>query len=184
MTEEQILARLLARDEGILAHVEAEWGPLATALAQRILQSPQDAEECLQDGLMALWDTVPPQRPASLRAYFLSLVRNRALDVYRAEHREKRGGGVVPLALEELGDCAGPDSVEDRVGAKLLGEAVNRFLGSLPERDRDLFLHRYYFLEELPEIADFYRMTRHQVSVRLHRTRKKLKDYLKKEELL
>lgn len=184
MTEKQVLERLLARDDGILALVEAEWGPSAAALARRILQSPQDAEECLQDGLMALWDTVPPLQPDSLRAYFLSLVRNRALDVYRAERREKRGGGVVPLALEELGDCAGPDSVEDRVGAKLLGEAVNRFLGSLSDRDRDLFLHRYYLLEELPEIAEYYRMTRHQVSVRLHRIRKKLKDYLKKEDYL
>ena len=167
MTEKQVLERLLARDDGILALVEAEWGPSAAALARRILQSPQDAEECLQDGLMALWDTVPPLQPDSLRAYFLS-----------------RGGGVVPLALEELGDCAGPDSVEDRVGAKLLGEAVNRFLGSLADRDRDLFLHRYYLLEELPEIAEYYRMTRHQVSVRLHRIRKKLKDYLKKEDYL
>ena len=106
MTEKQVLERLLARDDGILALVEAEWGPSAAALARRILQSPQDAEECLQDGLMALWDTVPPLQPDSLRAYFLSLVRNRALDVYRAERREKRGGGVVPLALEELGDMA------------------------------------------------------------------------------
>ena len=184
MKEQTITDRLLARDESALAELERESGPLAKTVALRILQDPQDAEECVQDGLLAVWESIPPLRPASLRSYFVALVRNRALDRYRAERREKRGGGEFTAALEELGDCAAPGSVEDEVGARLLEERINEFLARLPERERDLFLHRYFLMEEIPQIAEFYRLSRHQVSVLLHRTRKKLKEYLKKEDLL
>lgn len=184
MTEASIICRLQNRDETALAELEQLHGALAKSIAQRILRNPQDAEECVQDGLMAVWETVPPQEPASLRSYFVALVRNRALDLYRAQRREKRGGGAPLPALEELGDCAAPGGVEDEVAARLLEERINEYLARLPERERDLFLRRYFYLEEIGEIAARSGLTRHQVSVLLHRARKKLKDFLKKEDLL
>ncbi|MBR6377621.1 MAG: sigma-70 family RNA polymerase sigma factor [Oscillospiraceae bacterium] len=184
MTEASILDRLCARDETALEALARRYGPLAKSVAQRILQNPQDAEECVQDGLMAVWETVPPLRPDSLRSYFVTLVRNRALDCYRAERRDKRGGGAILAPLEELGDLAAPGSVEDEAAARMLEERINEFLARLPERERKLFLHRYYFMESVAEIGEFYGLTPHQVSVLLHRTRKKLKRFMKEEDLL
>ena len=184
MTEESIIKRLNERDESALEAIAGQYGSLAVALAMRILQDEQDAEECVQDGLMAVWETIPPLRPVSLRNYFVALVRNRALDVYRKEHRAKRGGGAMAKALEELEDCAAPGSPEDELSARMLEERINDYLAELPERERSIFLRRYYYAEPVSDIAEVYGMSPHRVSVLLHRTRNKLKKFLKKEELL
>ena len=184
MTDEQIIERLCARDETALAVLRRVYGPMAMAVAQRIVQSREIAEECVQDGLMAIWETIPPRHPESLKHYFTTLVRNSALSCYRSARREKRGGGEVPLVLEELASCASPDNVEEEVGAHLLAQRINDFLAALPERERDVFLRRYYYLEDLEGIAECYGLSRRHVSVLLFRTRKKLKAFLKKEDLL
>ena len=125
MNEQAILDRLLARDETALEAIRETWGRPALALARRIMGSAEDAEECLQDGLLAVWETVPPQRPEALGHYFTALVRNAALNRWRDARRQKRGGGTVPLALEELEFCASArDDVEEAVAARLLGERI------------------------------------------------------------
>ena len=185
MNEHAILDRLLARDETALTALRETWGRPALALARRITGSAEDAEECLQDGLLAVWETVPPQRPESLGAYLTALVRNAALNRWRDDRRRKRGGGAITLALEELEYCASAkDDVEEAVAARLLGERINAFLESLPRRERDLFLRRYYDLEDLGTLAAAKGLTKAHASVLLYRTRKKLKAFLEKEELL
>lgn len=185
MDEQTMLDRLTARDESALAAIRERWGRSATALARRITGSEEDAEECVQDGLLAVWETVPPQQPESLAHYFTALVRNAALNRWRDERRLKRGGGTVPLALEELEFCVSAgDDVEEAVAARLLGERINTFLESLPQRERDLFLRRYYDLEDLETLAAAKGLSKAHASVLLFRTRKKLKAFLEKEELL
>lgn len=185
MNEQVILARLLARDETALGAIRERWGRPALALARRITGSAEDAEECLQDGLLAVWETVPPKRPEALGHYFTALVRNAALNRLRDERRQKRGGGTVPLALEELEYCASArDDVEEAVAARLLGERINDFLRALPRRERELFLRRYYDLEDLETLAAAKGLSKAHASVLLFRTRKKLKAFLEKEELL
>jgi RNA polymerase sigma-70 factor (ECF subfamily) len=91
----------------------------------------------------------------------------------------------VPLALEELEFCVSAgDDVEEAVAARLLGERINTFLESLPRRERDLFLCRYYDLEDLETLAAAKGLSKAHAAVLLFRTRKKLKAFLEKEELL
>lgn len=185
MNEQSILDRLLARDETALEAARQAWGGPALALARRITGSAEDAEECLQDGLLALWDSVPPRRPESLAHYFTALVRNAALNCLRDQRRQKRGGGEADRALEELEYCASArDDVEEAVAAKLLGERINAFLDSLPRRERELFLRRYYYMEDLQTLSAARGLSPRHAAVLLFRTRKKLKVYLEKEELL
>ena len=185
MNEEEMQARLLARDDAALASIREAWGRPALALARRITGSEEDAEECLQDGLMAVWETVPPKRPDSLGHYFTALVRNAALNRWRDERRQKRGGGVVNEVFEELEYCASSkDDVEETVAARLLAERINDFLDSLPRRERDLFLRRYYDMEDLDTLAAAKGLSKTHASVLLFRTRKKMKAFLEQEELL
>lgn len=95
MNEEEMQTRLLARDDGALSAIREHWGRPAQALARRITGSEEDAEECVQDGLLAVWESVPPKQPESLGHYFTALVRNAALNRWRDERRLKRGGGTV-----------------------------------------------------------------------------------------
>lgn len=185
MTEEEIVRRLLERDESGLAALDAAYRDPAMSVAYRILQNREDAEECVQDGLQRIWESIPPKQPDRLRYYFITLVRNRALEVYRASHAQKRGGGAATVALEELAECvAGSEDVEREAEASQLVDALNRFLGTLPEKERNLFLRRYYYLEEPEALAARFHLSRRHVAVMLFRTRKKLQAFLKKEDYL
>ena len=65
-----------------------------------------------------------------------------------------------------------------------LEEAVNRFLRALPERERNVFLRRYWFTEPAADIARRYGMREGAVRSSLFRSREKLRRYLEKEGLL
>ena len=130
MTDEQITGFLFARDERGLEALRRAYGSLVAGLALRITGAREDAEECVQDGLMDVWASVPPQRPESLKHFFLRLVRNRALDCWRAQHRDKRGGGELPLILEELNrEIPSGSTVEDICGGKASCGADQRISG-------------------------------------------------------
>lgn len=185
MTDEQILAAYLKRDEQAICESNAKYGSYCLAIAQRILQNQEDAKECVNDTWLRAWRAIPPERPANLKLFLAKITRNLSLNQYQAKTAQKRGGGEVPLILEELASCLGdPDGAESAYMAKELGGAINRFAHALPERECNLFLRRYFYSEPIAKIAARYGITSHHASVILSRVRKKLKDYLKMEGLV
>ena len=72
--------------------------------------------------------------------------------------------------------------IPDNTDEKNIEEKLNIFLGTLKDRDRSVFLRRYYYLEEIPEICSHYGISAHAVRTVLMRTRKKLKKYFDEEE--
>lgn len=184
MTDEQIIERFFARDEGAIVLLDREYGARGRALAQRILKNREDAEECVNESFYRLWERIPPEKPASVWAYLSRVVRNLALDRLRETGSLKRGGSAVTVALDELGQVTGRDDVEDRVTAKELGKAVERFLETQKPLARAIFLRRYFYLEDRSTIATRYGISAAQVSVQLSRTRKKLDQFLKEEGYL
>ena len=175
MDETWILQRFLARDEEGLAAAYAQLGPGLTALAARIA-GPETAEECVNDALLAAWQAIPPLAPVHLAAYLAKLTRNAALN---------RGGSVVSVSLDELAECLpGGESPADRAEAEVLRSALSAFLRTLPERQRQVFLARYFYALPLSGIAARFSMRENTVKTTLHRTRRRLRDYLEQEELL
>lgn len=177
MEESRILALYFARDEEALQETEKQYGKLCFGIAHRILQSPQDAEECVNDTLLRAWNSIPPASPSSLSAYLATVSRNVALDRYRLQHAEKRGGEMGG-ALEELGECVTNTEQTSLSDSSEIRDALNGFLSSLSTRTRIVFLRRYWYLCSVAEIAQSIHMTEGNVKVLLHRTRKQLKAYL------
>lgn len=184
MQDEQIIALYWARDQRAVEETDRAYGALCRSLARRILSSREDAEECVNDGYLRLWQRIPPERPASLGSYLTRILRNLCLDRLRREGSAKRGGRAVTLSLDELEQVTGRGGVESGVLAQELGQAVDRFLRTQSETARNVFLRRYYFLDERTEIAARFGISAAQVSVILSRTRKRLRNYLKEEGLL
>ena len=181
MDETWILQRFLARDEEGLAAAYAQLGPGLTALAARIA-GPETAEECVNDALLAAWQAIPPLAPVHLAAYLAKLTRNAALNRYRAQNAQK---SVVAVSLDELAECLpGGESPADRAEAEVLRSALSAFLRTLPERQRQVFLARYFYALPLSGIAARFSMRENTVKTTLHRTRRRLRDYLEQEELL
>ena len=182
MEDSRIIDLYWARLEQAIQETDTKYGGYCRAIAHNILKSMEDSEECVSDTWLRAWNAMPPERPDYLKLFLAAITRNLSLDRLKERKTAKRGGGAAALALDELSECvSGSPEVEDAVIAKELSESVGRFLDTLPPETRKLFLRRYFFLESAEEIAQMYAMRPGTVTVALHRTRKKLREHLKRE---
>lgn len=173
------------RNEQALLETTGRYGTLCRSIARNIVGTEEDAEECLNDALFGAWNAIPPARPQNFGAYFLTLVRNFALKKYAAAHAEKRGGGQMTAALDEISEIlASGEDVERDIDRRSMLDAVTRFLGTLPDYQRNLFVRRYYHTSSIAELAELFEMSESNVKVTLSRVRKRLRDQLRKEGLL
>ena len=184
MDDAEIVSLYWLRDQEAIVQTDLAYGAMCRGLSRRILHNVEDAEECVNDSYFRLWERIPPERPQSLGAFLVRIVRNLSLDRLRELGAVKRGGNTVTVALDELRGVCSPEDAESGLAAKELGRAVDRFLRTEPERNRNVFLRRYFFFETRSEIADCLSISAGQVSVILSRTRKRLRNYLKEEGLL
>ncbi len=184
MEDHAIVDLYWSRDPEAIRRTGERYGGYCRAIARNILPDRRDAEECVNDTWLNAWNAMPEDRPRLLAPYLGKITRNLALTRWRAGHAEKRGGGELPLVLEELGECASPGDALQAVEAAELAEAVNRFLRTLPERECGVFLRRYWFAEPMAEVARRYGMREATVRTSLFRSREKLRRHLEKEGLL
>lgn len=185
MDDQKIIALYWARDPQAIACSQEKYGPYCFAVARNIVEDRRDAEECLNDTWLHAWKGMPPHRPNVLQLFLAKITRRVALNRWKAGRAQKRGGGQMELVLEELAQCAGPGpSVEEEVMARALGESIAAFVRALPKREGDVFTRRYFFTEPMEAIAARYGLTVNHTAVLLSRTRKKLKEHLRKEGFL
>lgn len=182
MTDENIISLYRKRDEGAIRESIAAYGSYCRAVAMGILQNPEDAEEAVADTWLAAWDAVALQNPKHLRLFLGRITRNAALSIWRRNNARCRGQGQPALALDELAECIGKHSdPQETVDQKELTKVIAAFLKTEPATRRSVFLRRYFYLEELPAIAQRYGLRENNVRMMLSRTRQKLRKYLKQE---
>lgn len=183
--DKNILSMLNNRDEQALIEITVKYGTLCRSVARNILENEQDAEECLNDALLQIWNTIPPVQPKNFCAYLIKIIRNNAIDRRKAQNRNKRGKGQHPTSLDELSDfLPTSDNVIGDLEQRELLAAITRFLQSLSKKQRDLFIRRYWGFSSFSELATDFGMSENNVYVTLSHIRKKLQAYLKKEGLL
>lgn len=180
MNDEQIIDLYFERSESALNETMKAHGTFCRSIAYNILGSSEDAEECVSDTLLRAWNAIPPARPVNLRMFLARISRNLAFDRFRRDRAQKRGGGECAVILDELSACI-PESGGTHEASTELREAVGNFVRELPERQRNIFVRRYFYAEEITAIALRYDMTDGSVSTALCRIRGKLRAYLEKE---
>lgn len=185
MEDGRIVELYWSRDQSAISETQSKYGSYCYTIAHHILARAEDAEESVNDTWLAAWNAMPPHRPNILSTFLGKLTRRISLRKRRDLCRDKRGGGTVDLALEELEECIPyGGGVEEAVEAKELSAAIDRFLEALPAVDRDVFVARYWFLAPLPEISLKFGFSESKTKSMLFRTREKLKKHLHKEGLL
>lgn len=182
MEDKQIISLYFQRDERAIAETQAKYGKYCYSIAQAILGSPRDSDECVNDTYLRAWNSIPPQRPRQLKLFLGRITRNLSVDRLRSNSAQKRGNGETELALEELSQCisAGGDPA-DALELKELQQAVGRFLHTLPRRERNLFVCRYFYVEKHSDIAKRFHIRETNARLILSRVRKKLHDFLTQE---
>ncbi|MBR4761014.1 MAG: sigma-70 family RNA polymerase sigma factor [Clostridia bacterium] len=179
MDDTRIIDLYFKRSESAIIESNKKYGGYCGKIANNILGSFEDAEECVNDTWFRAWNAIPPKRPERLAVFFGRITRNLAIDRYRKKRSEKLGGGQIALCLDELEECIGETNpIADAIG---ISELLNGFLSDLPERTRNVFLFRYWYMMPVAEIAAQTGMNEGAIKMTLQRVRNKLKDYLKKE---
>lgn len=181
MEDKEIVALYHARSEDAIMQTAAKYGRYCHAIAFRILQSDADAEECVSDTYLRAWNAIPPHCPQSLQTFLGRITRNLSLSLLEKRSADKRGGGQLPLVLEELAECLPDRAQEAQSETACIREALERFLSGLSKETRVIFVRRYWHMQSAAEIALALGTTPNRVNVTLHRTRKKLQTYLKQE---
>ncbi len=181
MEDDKIIDLFFGRSEQALAELASKYGTVYQRLAKNILNNALDAEECVNDAYLGVWNTIPPKRPEALLPFVCRIVRNLSITKYHANTAQKRNS-VYDAALEELEEClASRGSVEEEVSAKELSQLIDSFLDTLDRESRILFVRRYWYADSVSEIAARIGISSNSASVRLSRIRGKLRKYLKKE---
>ncbi len=182
MEDKKILELLWARAETAIAALEKAYGKLLHRIAINILGLPEDAQECVNDTYLAIWNAIPPARPEPLSPYVCRTGRNIALTRLRNDRAQKRFSPYT-LSIDELSEVLPDSSMEERLSARALGQAIDAFLAQQSRENRILFLRRYWFGDRVQDAAKLLGIAPNVAYVRLSRMRSDLKEYLKREEL-
>ena len=183
MEDQTILDLFFARSEDAVTQTSRKYGGLCTAVVKRILPDSRDVEECLNDTWLHAWNSIPPTKPKSLRAYLARIARNKALDCCDYLRAEKRDSALM-TAFEELEPFL-PDGQDWNLEEKAaFSQCINNFLREQTEDNRRIFVRRYWYGESVAEIASALQMSQSKVKSSLQRTRNKLEAQLQKEEII
>jgi len=182
MDDNKIIELYFNRDESALSETDKKYGRYCYSIAYNILTDHEDSRESVNDTYLGAWNTMPPKNPPILSAFLGRITRNIALKRYREKTAVKRGGGAAAVSLDELSECiAASDTVEREFESQELARIVDSFLRGLPETERNVFIRRYWYCDEISAIAKRYGATKGKIKMMLLRSREKLAKELRKE---
>lgn len=181
LQDSEIIELYIRRDETAISKTAEKYGAYCEKIAYNILIDRFDAEECVNDTYMHTWNSVPPTIPRILASFLAKITRNIAIDRYKAKTAKKRS--TYAESLDELSECVGGGNISDEIEISAIGEAISRFLLNEKELARRIFVRRYFFEDSISDIAKAHSMTEGYVKTILSRTRKRLADFLREEEI-
>ena len=168
------------RSERAISETRTKYEKMLSGISYSLLKSREDAEECVNDTYLSAWNQMPSDRPTYLGAYLSKIIRALSIDKFRSRHSKRRGGFDELCA--ELDECISSGvSIEEQYDNEQLVRIINRFLESLSEERRVIFVRRYFYSDTVEQIAERMRISRSKVKTSLFRMREELKQILEKE---
>lgn len=186
MEDEKIIELYWNRSESAIVETNNKYGSYCRTIAYNILYDYNDSEECVNDTYLKVWNTLPPQKPKFFSSYIAKIVRNLSLNLYYKKHALKRGGGEIPLLLDELSECIPSKNIvenyiEKKENEKCVEKAISTFIRTLNDSNKRIFIKRYFYAESIKNLAYEFGMSESKVKSLLYRNRQNLKIYLEKE---
>ena len=175
MNDADIISLFWARSETAITELGNKYDRLARSVAMNILHDRLDTEECMNDSYLGMWNSLPPEKPQILPAFFTAITRNLALKLYRYKSASKRNA-----IMEELTDyVTSVPSPEEEIN--YTADIISYFLSTYDKPSRVLFMRRYYLGESIADAAKAVGITENHAGVKLSRMRAKLKKILEEE---
>ena len=184
MDDKKIIELFFARDEKAISETEKKYGKLARYVASNILSSREDAEECVNDALLALWNSIPPDSPEPFLPYIAARVKNIAVSKSRANNAWKRGGNVQIVNDEILSTISDGHTLSEYYESRTAGKVINDFVGKLNKSERKVFILRYWYRASDKSIMEETGFSQSKIKSMLARLRARLAEALKKEGII
>lgn len=182
MEDNKIIELYFNRTESAITETKNKYGRYLHAISINILQSYQDAEECVNDTYLRTWNSIPPTRPMQFKTYLGAITRNLSLDRYKRRFAEKRAGEEFTVLLSELEDCLADNSAPENIlGNKEIATQISIFLRKLPKEKCNLFIRRYYYCDNIKTLAKLFGHSESKIKSTLFHIRQHLKKHLEKE---
>ncbi len=184
MEDTEIVNLYWKREERAVEETAKKYGNYCYSIAYNILSNHEDSEESVNDTYVETWNAIPPHRPMILSSFLGKITRRIAIDKWRSDHAQKRGGGEISSVLDELEECvAYEDSAERHLEKQMLAQAINDFLGTLSGTERKIFVRRYFYMDPVESVCKRFGYSESKVKSVLFRIREKLRTYLRREGL-
>ncbi len=184
MLDEKIIELFFERSDQAINELDSNYGKVFHKLSYNILYDRRDVEECINDSYLGVWNVIPPERPNPLLTFVCKIVRNISIKKYHAKTARKRNSTYDVAMSEVENHILSPNSVETEMEAKELAHIIEEFLDTLTVENRVIFIRRYWFSDTYKDIADRIGITEKNVSMRLTRIRKQMREYLVEREVL
>lgn len=180
MEDTCIMELFFARNEDAIRETDLSYGRKLYVLANKIIQCHEEAQECVNNTYWKAWENIPPRRPTYFFAYLARICRNFALNRVDWRTALKQKANAVRISEEMAGAIpAGRQGME--LESHEIGRLLNRFMESISQENRLIFLRRYWYMDTVPEIAERCQLSERKVRVRLQRTRGRLHTFLEGE---
>ena len=193
-----LVARLRAGDEAAVSRLVDQWSPTMLRVAQSFVDSPQSAEDVVQDAWLGMLSGLAKfEGRSSLRTWVFTILVNRARSRGAREartvprpplgtHDERAAedwlagpGGEAPPTWSSIGVTSWCDTAPERVilSKELLFE-LDRALSALPPRQRQVVAMRDVFGMSTEEVCAVLGVSPANQRVLLHRARAVLRAAL------
>lgn len=184
MDDDQIVDLFWNREESAIEQAAEKYGSYCQTIALNILSNREDAEECVNDTWLRVWNAIPPERPKVFRAWVGKITLRLALNRWQKNHSQKRYAGLEEV-LSELEECLPSDEmIEQQIAANEITRIINQWLGTLEREDRVIFVRRYWYGDTVKQLALACGVSPGKIAKRLFLLRGKLKAALAKEDVL
>ena len=185
LDDDKIIELYWQRDEEAIEATDFKYRKYLYKIAYNIVRDNVDCEECLNDTYLGSWNAIPPSKPSVLKAFLTTIMRRISIKRYHNNLRKKVIPSEMTVSLSELEDfIVGDEDVGDDFDAVKLGEIISNFVRCLSEREKFIFMSRYYLAEPIDIIARNLGLSRSTINKELAAIRSALKEKLESEGYL
>ena len=181
MDDEMIIGLFSAKDERAISETRKKYGKLLFAVSNNILRCEEDAEECVDDVYIALWNNLPTKKPDNFKAYITTVARNTAFSMLDYKTASKRNADMTVLLSEAEELIPSDETVDSEILRQTVIKTINSFLEKQPAMKRKVFIRRYFFADSVKSISERFGIKENNVKSILFRMRAGLKKCLQKE---
>ena len=184
ITDEQIIELYWQRNETAIQETDRKHGKLLFGIAYNILHDRLDCEECQNDTYLGVWNAIPPTRPIKFPAFITQIMRNIAINRFKEKTSKKRIPSELTVSMDDVNDILRSDeTVETEYEAEEVGKIINNYIRQLSERQRYIFIDRFYLAEPVDTIANDLSISVPTVYREIDRIKQGLKLHLERNDI-